>query len=104
MTAGSEVVVRIAKKEHFLTVSILDHGPGLSDDAKEKLTEPFYTTKSNGTGLGLPVVNAVVRAHHGKLDFFNQPEGGACFVISLPLKEETIKHGYENNNEVLICE
>jgi two-component system sensor histidine kinase FlrB len=104
VAAGSEVVVQIGQKEHFLTVSISDNGPGLSDVAKEKLTEPFYTTKSNGTGLGLPVVNAVVRAHHGKLDFFNQPEGGACFVISLPLKEEAAKHVYENNNEVLICE
>ena len=104
VAAGSEVVVRIDQKDHFLIVSISDNGPGLSDVAKEKLTEPFYTTKSNGTGLGLPVVNAVVRAHHGKLDFFNQPEGGACFVISLPLKEETTKHVYENNNEVLICE
>ena len=104
VAAGSEVVVRIDQKDHFLTVSISDNGPGLSDVAKEKLTEPFYTTKSNGTGLGLPVVNAVVRAHHGKLDFFNQPEGGACFVISLPLKEETTKHVYANNNEVLICE
>lgn len=104
VAAGSEVVVRIDQKDHFLIVSISDNGPGLSDVAKEKLTEPFYTTKSNGTGLGLPVVNAVVRAHHGKLDFFNQPEGGACFVISLPLKEETTKHVYANNNEVLICE
>lgn len=104
VTASSEVVVKIDKKENFLAVSISDNGPGLSDVAKEKLTEPFYTTKSNGTGLGLPVVNAVVRAHHGKLDFFNQSKGGACFVISLPLKEETAKHLCENNNEVLICE
>jgi len=104
VSSDSQVLVSISKNKHHLNISISDNGPGLPDHAKEKLTEPFYTTKSNGTGLGLPVVNAVVRAHHGKLEFFNQPTGGACFVISLPLKESIKKHEYENNNEVLSCE
>lgn len=104
VSSESQVLVSISKNKHHLNISISDNGPGLPDQAKEKLTEPFYTTKSNGTGLGLPVVNAVVRAHHGKLEFFNQPTGGACFVISLPLKESIKKHEYENNNEVLSCE
>lgn len=104
LTSDSDVLVSIEQNDHYLNISISDNGPGLSDQAKEKLTEPFYTTKSNGTGLGVPVVNAVVRAHHGKLEFFNQPTGGACFVISLPLKEETKNHEYENKNEVLNCE
>ena len=69
-----------------LTITISDNGPGLSETVKEKITEPFYTTKSNGTGLGLSVVKAVVRAHHGRLGFYNQVQGGACFVLTVPLK------------------
>ncbi|MGK0445633.1 MAG: signal transduction histidine kinase [Bermanella sp.] len=70
----------------------------MNTDSKEKITEPFYTTKSNGTGLGLPVVNAVVRAHYGKLSFFNQKEGGACFVMSLPISHQAVNKEVGNES------
>ncbi len=82
--AKIKVVLSIQDKN--LTITISDNGPGLSETVKEKITEPFYTTKSNGTGLGLSVVKAVVRAHHGRLGFYNQVQGGACFVLTVPLK------------------
>ena len=46
-------------------LAVMDNGPGLPDEKKNRMMEPFFTTKSNGTGLGLAVVQAVVRAHHG---------------------------------------
>lgn len=82
-----KIRISIRTESNNMIVAISDNGPGLSSTVKDKITEPFYTTKSNGTGLGLPVVNAVVRAHHGTLSFYNQPTGGACFIINLPISK-----------------
>ncbi|MGR6873264.1 sensor histidine kinase [Pseudomonas sp. HK3] len=90
-TVQARIRVHIIQKNNYLTISVCDNGPGLNADESEKMTEPFYTTKSNGTGLGLPVVNAVVRAHYGKLNFFNHEQGGACFVMSLPISHQAVK-------------
>ncbi len=82
----AKIKVTISIQDKNLTITVSDNGPGLSNVVKENITEPFYTTKSNGTGLGLSVVKAVVRAHHGHLGFYNQAQGGACFVLTVPLK------------------
>jgi two-component system sensor histidine kinase FlrB len=87
--ATAKIRISIRAENNSLMVAISDNGPGLPSSTKDKITEPFYTTKSNGTGLGLPVVNAVVRAHHGTLSFYNQPTGGACFIINLPISKNT---------------
>ncbi len=84
---GAKVEVMLSSDDAQLSIHIRDNGNGLSDDVIEKLSEPFFTTKSNGTGLGIPVVNAVIRAHHGKLTFANNPDQGACFSLHLPIKK-----------------
>jgi two-component system sensor histidine kinase FlrB len=86
----AKIRISIRAEHNSMMLAISDNGPGLPSAAKDKITEPFYTTKSNGTGLGLPVVNAVVRAHHGTLSFYNQPTGGACFIINLPLSKNNM--------------
>jgi two-component system sensor histidine kinase FlrB len=88
-TNKAQVKITIRHEDTNIIVAISDNGPGLPNSVKDKITEPFYTTKSNGTGLGLPVVNAVVRAHHGTLSYYNQPIGGACFIVNLPTTNNT---------------
>ena len=83
-----KVTVKIQKEANYLHIKIIDNGEGLSDDVIAKLSEPFFTTKSNGTGLGIPVVNAVIRAHHGQLVFENNKDKGACFSLLIPVKNE----------------
>lgn len=97
-TAQAKIRVHITRQKNFLTISVCDNGPGLKAGESEKMTEPFYTTKSNGTGLGLPVVNAVVRAHYGKLSFFNHDQGGACFVMSLPISHQAVNKEMDNES------
>lgn len=66
-------------------IRIQDNGPGIDQSLLQRITEPFVTTKSNGTGLGLAVVQAVVRAHRGKFVLTNNPSGpGALARIILP--------------------
>mgnify|MGYP000229738264 CR=1 FL=1 len=65
-----------------------DSGPGIAAADHERIFEPFHTTRSNGTGLGLAVARAVARAHGGDL-VLEQVEQGACFVLHLPIVAAT---------------
>ena len=64
---------------------ITDDGPGIPASIKPRLFEPFVTTRTNGTGLGLAVVDAVIRAHKGTISVLDAPEKGTCFTINLPV-------------------
>ena len=66
-------------------VRVLDNGPGIPGDALAKLFRPFYTTKAGGTGLGLAVVQKIILQHAGRVEAQNRAEGGAAFIITLPL-------------------
>lgn len=68
--------------------SIRDTGPGIPEELRSRIFEPFYTTKGPGVGLGvgLSVSHAIIHSHHGVLSADNNPDGGACFTISLPLR------------------
>jgi len=69
----------------YAQVEITDKGPGLSDDVKQHLFDPYFTTKSGGSGLGLAIARKVISAHDGILEADNSPDGGARFVVRLPL-------------------
>jgi PAS domain S-box-containing protein len=69
------------------SLSVIDHGEGIPDDIVGKIFTPFFSTRSNGTGLGLPVVQHVAILHEGHVSAANMPEGGACFAIWLPSGE-----------------
>lgn len=66
-------------------VVITDNGPGIAPEAMPKLFRPFFTTKSNGTGLGLAVVQKIIVQHGGHVEVRNCPEGGAEFIVTLPM-------------------
>lgn len=66
-------------------IQILDNGAGIENDSLSKLFRPFYTTKADGTGLGLAVVQKIIVQHGGQVEARNRPEGGAVFIVTLPL-------------------
>lgn len=63
---------------------VADQGRGIAPEALDKLFVPFFTTRSDGTGLGLPVVQQVALLHHGHVSARNRPQGGAEFALWLP--------------------
>ncbi|MBM7036334.1 sensor histidine kinase [Vibrio ulleungensis] len=70
-----------------IRISVQDNGPGVPAELQSKIMEPFYTTRSQGTGLGLAVVQMVARAHNGRLELESREGEGACFTLSLPVAE-----------------
>ena len=65
-------------------VSVRDSGAGIAADILDKLFTPFFTTKEDGTGLGLVTSRKIVEAHGGRLTVDSVPGEGACFTIALP--------------------
>ena len=72
-------------------ISISDNGPGIPAEALTKIFMPFYTTKANGTGLGLAVVQKIIVQHGGSIEARNQPLGGAEFIVWLPFVREGVR-------------
>ncbi len=67
-----------------LSITIQDDGPGIDPAVQQRIFEPFYTTKASGTGLGLAVVNSVVKAHDGHLTCRSEVGKGTQFILELP--------------------
>ncbi len=66
-------------------ITVSDSGPGIPETILDKVTTPFFTTKEEGSGLGLSIVSRIVREHHGKFVVSSNPDQGAAFIIILPV-------------------
>jgi two-component system, sensor histidine kinase FlrB len=77
--------IHLYNRGDTLRLCISDSGSGISAATLARMGEPFFTTKTTGTGLGLAVVNAVSRAHQGQLSFRSRPGRGTCAMVTLPL-------------------
>jgi two-component system sensor histidine kinase FlrB len=85
-----EVITDIVEENgaSFISIQIKDQGCGLTMGQINNIFEPFFTTKTQGTGLGLAVVQSVAKSHQGLVKAINNPEGnGACFTLLLPCIE-----------------
>lgn len=82
-----ELTISITEKEdNHLVISVIDNGSGIDDSVKSHVNEMFFTTKSQGTGIGLSVVNTVVKAHNnGTFNLLSNPSGGMSAILDLPI-------------------
>lgn len=71
-----------------LFMEVRDSGPGVPVDKQSTIFEPFFTTKTEGSGLGLWIVQQIITAHGGAVNVLNTPGGGAAFVVHLPLEKK----------------
>ncbi len=81
------IEIVIEAEGHRARVSVRDHGTGLPAGGLEALLEPFFTTKGDGMGLGLPISRSIIEAHQGQLGAYNHRDGGAVFFFTLPLAQ-----------------
>jgi signal transduction histidine kinase len=77
-----------------LEVHVRDSGPGIAPRIRERLFEPFVSTKETGVGLGLSISKRLIEDHEGTIRGTNSPEGGAVFVFTLPIgpREPEVSH------------
>jgi signal transduction histidine kinase len=66
-------------------IAVNDNGPGIAPDSRERVFQPFFTSKRNGTGLGLALVQKIIVFHNGRVTATRSPQGGASLQITLPL-------------------
>jgi len=90
MPRGGELRVRAGASEldgrAAAEIAVRDSGPGIRQDLADRVFQPFFTTKATGTGLGLAVVRRIVEGHGGSISLVLPPEGGAEFLVRLPLE------------------
>ena len=88
MPADERIVTVSARRDGAaqVEVEVADRGPGLSDEARERLFTPFYTTKAEGMGMGLNICRSIVEFHEGRLWVDANPAGGCIFRFTLPLE------------------
>mgnify|MGYP000666336251 CR=1 FL=1 len=87
---NAKVSIQVHYSDKDAYISVKDNGPGVSAEIKDKIFQPFFTSSSQGTGLGLAVVKSVINAHQGEVNLISQPGEGAHFILKLP-KLECVK-------------
>lgn len=83
---GEQVIVDSHAKGEKLEVSVVDSGCGIARDKREQIFSPFYTSKKDGAGLGLPIVKKIVEAHRGRIEIVDNPEKGITFRVEIPIR------------------
>jgi signal transduction histidine kinase len=71
--------------DHFAVIRVTDTGPGIEEKDRDRLFYPFYTTKKQGSGVGLSMAKKIVNSHRGTIEIDNAPGGGAVFTVRLPM-------------------
>ena len=87
MSGGPRRFLAVAARpsaNEMVEVSVADSGPGLATEVREKLFQPFVTTKENGMGVGLSICRSIVEGHGGRIWAENNPGGGTVFRLTLP--------------------
>ncbi len=87
MTTGGTLTLQTGETGDGVWVSIADTGRGIPKDEINRIFEPFFTTKKTGTGLGLMIVQRIIRAHSGRIEIESHVGRGTTFRILLPLRE-----------------
>jgi len=87
MTKGGRLTLRTSNASEGIVVSVADTGGGIPEEKINRIFEPFYTTKKKGSGLGLMIVQRIVREHGGRIELESRVNKGTTFRIWLPLRE-----------------
>jgi signal transduction histidine kinase/HAMP domain-containing protein len=85
MPSGGELKVRPRSEPHCVTLEVSDQGVGIPPEARQKIFSLFYTTKPNGSGIGLAMAFRILQLHNGFIDFSSQVNQGTTFSVSIPL-------------------
>jgi PAS domain S-box-containing protein len=91
MTNGGLLKIAAKATDRFLAIAFKDTGPGIAPERLANMFEPFNTTKAEGSGLGLMIVQRIVRDHGGQMEIHSEPRAGTTFTLFLPREEQRIR-------------
>jgi len=91
MPDGGNLKIAFGVGDAFVDISFLDTGCGIATEELGHVFDPYYTTKTNGTGLGLMIVRRIVEDHGGEIEVASKPGQGTCFKIRLPRNERRVR-------------
>ncbi|HET7825407.1 MAG TPA: HAMP domain-containing sensor histidine kinase, partial [Anaeromyxobacter sp.] len=83
--ARARIHLGVARTPDHAVLTVADEGPGIDRAQRERVFDPYFTTKQGGTGLGLAIVKKIVLQHGGEIQVGDRPGGGASFTLVLPL-------------------
>jgi len=86
---GGNITLTVMQEDDSLTLTVIDSGKGMTPEEKEKMFDPFFTTRKTGTGLGLAVSYQIIEQHNGRFEVESQPGEGTTIRIILPRKTQS---------------
>jgi PAS domain S-box-containing protein len=91
MPDGGQIKIVLFTTDEYLGISFQDSGVGIPPEQFNRIFEPYHTTKANGSGLGLMIVQRIVQDHGGQIEVMSKPDTGTGFTVLLPLAERNIR-------------
>jgi signal transduction histidine kinase len=104
MAEGGELSVRLAEDGRSAIIKVQDHGEGIPDEIRSKIFDLYFTTKRDGSGIGLAMTYRILQLHHGQLDVESKVGEGSTFILSLPaagLSDPRLRGALEANSLVV---
>jgi signal transduction histidine kinase len=87
---GGRIKVDIRENERYGVLVVSDNGPGMTEELRRNIFNPFFTTKDKGVGLGLFIVYNIVKAHGGSIEVESEEGSGSSFLIYIPRERLTV--------------
>ncbi len=84
-----KIDVKVVNSKDFVKISIKDYGPGIPLEIKDKIFEPYFSTKKNGSGLGLAIVYSIIKNHNGDIKIYSEEGKYTDFQLYLPVAKQT---------------
>lgn len=91
MSGGGSITIDAKSDDDFVKISFADSGCGMSEEDLSRMFEPYFTTKPDGHGLGMMIIQAIVRAHQGRVDIQSKQGKGTVVTVSIPRNERKVK-------------
>jgi two-component system, sporulation sensor kinase E len=91
MSDGGMLRIALSSSDRFAAISFRDTGAGISPKDFGRIFDPYYSTKAEGSGLGLMIVQRIVQDHGGRIDVYSEPGAGTTFTVWLPLGERRVR-------------
>jgi signal transduction histidine kinase len=91
MDRGGELTVRARSEDDWVVLEVADTGVGIPSDKLTRVFDAYYTTKSDGSGLGLLIVLRILRAHGGRVDIASEPGKGTTVTLRFPQRHRRVR-------------